>query len=182
MSIHDAMFAMVDALHQNGSDYLLVGSLAASYYGLARSTTDADFVVQLQPSQLSEVVRQMGHGYQLDPQPGFEIFTGKRVNVVHVLGTHFKIDVFPLTDDPFDQERFRRRSPRKLSGRDVFLPTAEDVLVMKIRWRRSQDLEDARYLIAVQPDRLDWSYIESWCDVHGTRTVLDEVRRSVPPI
>lgn len=155
---------------------------SAHYYGLARSTTDADFVVQLQPGQLSALVHQMGGGYQLDPQPGFEIFTGKRVSVVHVTGTHFKIDVFPLTDDPFDQERFRRRCLRKLSGREVFLPTAEDVLVMKVRWRRTQDLEDARFLIAVQPDGIDWSYIERWCDLHGTRSVLDELRRGIPPV
>jgi len=34
----------------------------------------------------------------------------------------------------------------------------------------------------IQGDRLDWPYVESWCDRHGTRALLDEIRRSVPPL
>ena len=30
--------------------------------------------------------------------------------------------------------------------------------------------------------RKNWPYIESWCDQHGTHALLDEVRRSIPPI
>jgi hypothetical protein len=29
---------------------------------------------------------------------------------------------------------------------------------------------------------LDWNYIYRWCDQHGTRDLLDELRRSLPPI
>jgi hypothetical protein len=36
--------------------------------------------------------------------------------------------------------------------------------------------------MAVQGDRLDWDYIHRWCDAHGTRALLDEVRASLPPL
>jgi hypothetical protein len=98
-----------------------------------------------------------------------------------VLETELKIDVFPLTMDPFDQERFARRLLVQLYGRPAFVPTAEDVIVMKVRWRRPLDLEDARYVIALHAQLIDWAYIERWCDTHGTRQILDEVRRSIPP-
>ena len=68
--------------------------------------------------------------------------------------------------------------------RDVFVPTVEDVIITKLRWshagRRRKDLEDVENVIAVQGDRIDWDYVTSWCDRHGTRELLDSVRMSVP--
>jgi hypothetical protein len=48
--------------------------------------------------------------------------------------------------------------------------------------RRSKDRDDARDVIAVQGDRIDWEYVYSWCEQHGTRGLLDEIRQSIPPI
>jgi hypothetical protein len=179
MSIFDATLALVDELNTLATDYLLVGSLAASFYGLSRATTDADFVLEMGQCKLSEIVARMGPKYRLDPQPGFEIFTGKRVDVIQVVGTPFKIDVFPLSDDAFDQERFQRRIRAHWHDRDIFLPTAEDVVIMKLRWHRALDLEDAKYVIRLQMNSLDWQYIERWCDVHGTRQLLEEARETI---
>ena len=176
MSIYQATFALIDAAQELHIDYLLVGSLAAGYYGLSRSTVDADFVVQLGPQKLSEVVRRMGAAYRLSPQSGFEIFTNKRIDEIQVVGTIFKIDVFPLTGDPFDQERFRRRREVGLQGRQVFLPTAEDVVVAKVRWSRVKDLEDAKDVLNMQAKTLDWLYVERWCDLHATRQSLEKLR------
>ena len=29
---------------------------------------------------------------------------------------------------------------------------------------------------------IDWAYVHSWCERHGTRAALDDVRRSIAPI
>jgi hypothetical protein len=29
----------------------------------------------------------------------------------------------------------------------------------------------------VRASKLDWPYVESWCDRHGTRALLERVRR-----
>jgi hypothetical protein len=83
-------------------------------------------------------------------------------------------------------ERFRRRRRVSLAGREVWLPTAEDAIITKLRWsllaNRSKDRIDVRDVIAVQFDRIDWDYVNAWCDQHGTRALLDEIRRSIPPI
>ena len=66
------------------------------------------------------------------------------------------------------------------------MPTAEDVIITKLRWfakvRRNKDWDDARDVIAVQGDALDWDYIHSWCDKHGTRQILGEIQKSIPPL
>ena len=43
--------------------------------------------------------------------------------------------------------------------RDVYLPTAEDVIVMKLRWCRGKDRDDVAIVLAVQGDGLDFDYI-----------------------
>jgi hypothetical protein len=34
----------------------------------------------------------------------------------------------------------------------------------------------------VKGDRIDWGYVNGWCDRLGRRAVLDEIRRSIPPL
>ena len=66
------------------------------------------------------------------------------------------------------------------------LTTAEDVIVTKVRWaataRRTKDREDAKEVIAVQGERIDWDYVNAWCDRHSSRAALDEIRASIPPL
>src|SRR5207244_2201955 len=113
---------------------------------------------------------------RLDPQMTFETVTMTRRHVMEVVGIPFKIEIFHLSDDPHDQERFRRRRRVKLFNREINLPTAEDVIITKLRWaaqsRRSKDADDIRDVIAVQAGRLDWDYIHAWCDQHGTRALF----------
>jgi hypothetical protein len=99
-----------------------------------------------------------------------------------VAGTLFKVEVFRLSGDAHDQERFRRRQLAELDGHKVFFPTAEDVIVWKLRWARSKDKDDVRSVISVQRGKLDWGYIEAWCDRHNTRARLEEIRRTVPDV
>ena len=92
------------------------------------------------------------------------------------------MEFFLLSDDPHYQERFRWRVSHPLLGRNVWFPTPEDVVITKLRWGRPKDGDDVRDVIAVQADNLDWGYIHSWCDRHGTRALLEQIRASIPPI
>jgi hypothetical protein len=64
----EAVVAVIDALHQSQVDYMLVGSLASNLYGIARSTNDADFVLQLGDMPLQHVTRHLGPQFRLDPK------------------------------------------------------------------------------------------------------------------
>jgi hypothetical protein len=151
-----------------------------------RSTKDADFVVDLGDASIARVGRLLPSTIRIDPQMSFETATMTRRFVATVEGSPFRIEFFLLSDDDHDRERFRRRRPSPFLGRTVFLPTAEDVVITKLRWysvlARAKDRDDARDVLAVQADALDWDYIDSWCDRHGTRALLDEIRRSIPPL
>ena len=186
MTSDEAALAVIDALETLEIPYLLVGSFSSNYYGVARSTKDADFVVQLGSQSIRVITDRLGPQFRLDPQMSFETVTMTNRHIIDVVGIPFRIDLFHLSDDAHDQERFRRRRRIRLLDRHVSLPTAEDVIITKLRWipqaKRTKDWDDVRDVVAVQGDHLDWHYIYSWCDQHSTRAVLDEIRRSIPPI
>jgi hypothetical protein len=58
------------------------------------------------------------------------------------------------------------------------------VIVTKLRWAqnaaRGKDRDDVKDVIVVQGDAIEWDYVHHWCNVHGTRALLDEIRASIP--
>lgn len=185
MTSEDATVAVIDALDALAVPYMVVGSLANNVYGVPRSSQDADFVVQLGAVSMMQVAQRLGPAFRLDPQKSETVTATTRYSL-QLRGSPFSVELFVLSADPHDQARFARRVRLGILGRDVFLPTAEDVVITKLRWwlhaRRTKDFDDVRNVVAVQGDRLDWNYVHGWCDAQGTRLPLEQVRRSIPPI
>ena len=186
MSAEAMMLAVAAVLEQLGVPYMVVGSFSSNVYGIPRSTHDADFVVQFERVGVDAVLNALGAGYELDPQMSFETITATTRYRVRHRATAFTIELFLLSDDPHDRERFarRRRMPME-GGGQAFVPSPEDVVVTKLRWsrqgQRQKDLDDVQSVLAVQRDVLDWDYVHRWCDAHGTRDLLDKIRASLPP-
>ncbi|MGA2443603.1 MAG: hypothetical protein ABSH08_21835 [Tepidisphaeraceae bacterium] len=174
---------VIDALEELGIPYLLVGSFSSNAYGVARNTHDADFVVQLGAIPISNLVAKLGADFQLIPQMSFETITATTRHVLEVPAEDFKVELFLLSNDPHDRARFERRRRLEVLGGPAYLPSPEDVVITKLRWsrhgNRQKDLSDARDVIAVSGPQLDWAYVERWCDEHGTRKLLDDLRRSI---
>jgi hypothetical protein len=188
MTGEQATATVVDALNSLGLPFMLVGSFSTNRYGIPRSTRDADFVLELGSFSIVQLARQLGPDFKLDPQMSFETVTGTLRYEMRLAEVPFRIEFFLLSRDPHDQERFRRRKQVSFLGRPAWFPTVEDVIITKLRWsllgNRPKDREDVRDVIAVQgaEGRIDWDYVHDWCDRHGTRALLEEVRRSIPPI
>jgi hypothetical protein len=179
MTVNESVTVRVaDALEGCHIPYFLSGSFASNYYGIPRSTKDADFVVQLQVAVGSDFARQLGDDFMLDPQLSFETNTGTYRQVIHCKKKTFKVELFVLSPDPHDQARFQRRRAVPLFERRLWLPSAEDVIVTKLRWARGKDKEDVRDVMAVQGPALDWGYIRDWCGRHGTISLMAEIRKT----
>jgi hypothetical protein len=161
--------------------FLLTGSFASNYYGIPRSTNDADFVLQAEHAVGPELAKRLGEDFILDSQLTFETNTGTLRQGLRHKTKAFKVELFLLSKDAHDQSRFQRRRAVQLHDRRVWLPSPEDVVVTKLRWARGKDKEDVRDVLAVQGDRLDWGYIQLWCGQHGTLGLLNEIKSSVPP-
>lgn len=179
MTTGDVMLLVVDALNREKIPAMLVGSFSSNYYGIPRSTEDVDFVIQMESNLTADFARILGERFEAEPQLSFETKTGTQKQEFKVKDTEFKLELFRLSDDPFDQQRFKTRKLVKVAGREVWFPRAEDVIVMKLRWCRTKDKADVKDVMFVQRERLDWNYIENWCRQHGTLAQFQELRSSI---
>ena len=103
------------------------------------------------------------------------------------LETFDKVDFWPLTVDPWDQERFSRRAREHVLGLDLPLPTPEDTILSKLRWSRlaggsERQMIDALRVYEVQYAHLDFAYLERWAEYLHVSDLLAELReRAAPP-
>ena len=150
MTNDEATITVVSALEAANLPDMVVGSLSSNAYGVIRATKDADLVVIAKGRELLPMIRSLGPEFRMDPQLSLESVTGTTRSIVELPANGFSIELFRLSNDPHDQERFRRRRrvmhPQLL--RETFIPTPEDVIVTKLRWAliagRGKDRDDVR--------------------------------------
>ena len=150
------------------------------YYSAARSTVDADFVIDFGDMSIFDAVRLLGPEFRLDPQITFETAMGTTRHIVDVVGTPYKIELFHLGTDPHDRSRFERRREVVIQEHKVFIPSPEDVVITKLRWLRAKDINDIQDVLAMQGARFDWDYVNKWCDEHQSRDALQEILAKIP--
>lgn len=187
MTVEELAAAVVDACALEAVDHMVTGAFATSVYGIPRSTKDVDVVLSLKSGDaISRVATTLASVVEFDPQIQFDTLTwGRRLVGVTRQSPPLKVELFELFDDPFVLSQFARKRQlfSKQINRSTWLPTPEDVVVQKLRWGRSKDLDDARDVLAVQgTESLDMAYIESWCAQHGTTDRLKSALAGIPPL
>lgn len=179
MTAVECVNAFVAALDRAGIPFMVVGSFSSNVYGIPRSTKDADFVIEAGGEAISLLAKEVAKDFALDPQSSFETVTGTTAYRFTHRVSAFVIEVFLLSADPHDVTRFARRVSGMLEGYSVRVPTAEDVVVTKLRWsrqgNRQKDIDDVRGILAVQANQLDLQYIRQWTERHGTRALFDRL-------
>lgn len=177
----DALLALTRVLDEVEAPYMVVGSYSSNFYGVPRSTKDADLVLHLPSSGWAKLPAILPESITTEDQMGFEMVTSTRKELLHVKDSLFQIELFHLSEDAHDRSRFsRRRYVEVFPASSVWLPSAEDVVIQKLRWskraKRAKDFADAVSVMAVQGNTLDWPYIEKWCAEHGTLDVFVEAK------
>jgi hypothetical protein len=179
LSPTDLTFQISSALDQAGAAYVLGNPFSSSFYGHPSSTMSADVTLDTTSKHLSGIFEELGTNFCVEPSERFDTIGCASRHVVHHLPSSFKIHLLPLSDDAHDRERFRRRRRVDFEGRRAWLPSAEDVVITKLRWsrggRRAKDVEDVTKILAVRGASLDHAYIRQWADRHGTRELFDRM-------
>lgn len=178
----EALISLIVALEEARLSYMIVGSFSSNFYGIPRSTMDADLVVSLEHADWARLSCVLPSHLRLEPQSSFEMITSTRKDLIKVKDSPFEIELFHLSDDAHDTARFERRQKVEIApGVNACLPTAEDVIVQKLRWcrsaKRAKDFADVVAVLQVQGgSNLDWHYIENWCTEHQTLELLAEAK------
>lgn len=92
-----------------------------------------------------------------------------------------KVDFWILTESDFDRSRLARVRNEQLFGREVALPSPEDVILSKLRWAKDsggseKQFQDALRIYEVQEAALDNEYLGLWAERLGVVDLLDAIR------
>jgi hypothetical protein len=183
MSSEEISLKVVEILNEHRVPYMVVGSLSTNFHSIIRSTKDADIVVQSDLANTARLIAREFNALRLDPQLGFESVTATTKIMLRADAEDFVIELFGLSNDPHDQERFQRRKCVDWLGRPTWIASAEDAVITKLRWAqtagREKDFVDARNVVAAMGNAIDWPYVENWCDRHGSRRLLEKIRNEL---
>ena len=178
----DETFARtVEVLESTSVPYMVVGSVAAAYHGMARSTQDLDMVVELGRPEVDGVVAafQAADFYVAEAAAASAVRTGGMFNVVDNR-TSWKVDLVIRKNRPFSESEFARRIRGRVLDVDAWIASAEDMILAKLEWGRRGESErqrrDAAGIVAMQGGDLELAYIEHWADELGVTAEWATIR------
>lgn len=171
----------IDILEKIGIDYMLTGAIAVNFYGKPRLTHDIDIVVPIQKGEIEKLVRGAGDEFWFDKERTKRITKKGGISRLLHLKTGIKIDLWPLTQDSYDQVRFKRRVREKILERKTWLISPEDLIVTKLVWFKKSGIdkyfEDAKGICQIQKGRLDEEYLQKWAKKQKVGKLLEKLEK-----
>jgi hypothetical protein len=177
MTEHELLADVLRRLNQLKLAYMLTGSMASNYWGIPRTTHDLDFVVQIPPSVIADLVQVFSSDYYIDEPAVRDAYRAPWQFNVLDLRSALKVDFWLLKTDPFEREMFSRRMAITLFSLAAWIATPEDVILHKLYWNHlspsDRQLNDAAGVVAVQEDRLDREYLQHWAKAMDVSQTLE---------
>ncbi len=176
---------LVRVLDDLGIVYAIGGSMASSVYGTPRFTQDADIAVRPFSSVAGRFYDLIKDEFYISEEAMRQALSScGSFNVIH-FATSFKIDIFVQGPSGFEQRLLARRRKARLSDtsrRELNVVSAEDVVLLKLRWFRAtagtsqRQWDDVLGVLAVQSEALDFQYLTDSARELGLEDLLDRAR------
>jgi len=155
----------VEILDAENIRYAITGSVASSVHGEPCVSQDVDLILQASEEKAAAIARRLPARFY--GEEDMLVDAARRLSLTNLVDnrTGLKVDLsFVPTDGYLDEVLGRCVESRIGSAGPVFrFATAEDVILMKLLWRkdtRSQkQWENALGVVRVQGARLDWKYL-----------------------
>lgn len=177
------------ALEHLNIPYVLVGSFASSMHGMYRSTADINILADIKVFQVHPLFEVLKEAFYVDEHAMRDAVAQRRSFKAIHFDSVFKVDVFVPKDDEFARAQLDRRQLRKISPdteEAVFVATAEDTILAKLRWYQAGEetsitqWNDVVGIIGTSRDTLNLDYLTDWSEKLGLtellQKALDEVR------
>jgi len=148
--------------------YMLVGSVASSLRGIARSTIDADVILDLQRDQLQELVSRLESQFYISAEAASEAIRRRSMFNVIQFSSGFKVDLYVLGTAEFERHEFSRRQSMEAEGHSIWVATPEDLILSKLQWYEmgqrisERQWRDVAGLVEIHGEQLDHAYLDKW--------------------
>ena len=182
----EVLLQIARTLEELNIAYVVVGSFASAVRGRPRATNDVDIVAAIEPAHADAFVAALKNDFYVDDSVVRRAVWGRRsFNVIHFDST-FKVDFFVASNDEFSQQELARGQLESVSSdetRQVYVATAEDTVLAKLRWFQKggavseRQWSDVLGIAQVQGERLDLDYLREWADRMGVRDLLEQLLR-----
>jgi hypothetical protein len=163
--------------------YVLVGSLASSIHGMYRSTADIDIVADVQSEQVIPLLAALDDQFYVDEHAVRVAISQKQsFHAIH-FDSVFKVDIFIPKTDAFSRKQIERRELRRLTPdveQKIYVATAEDTILAKLRWYQAggrvsnAQWTDVVGIIGAASAKLDLQYLREWAQTLELTDLLDK--------
>ena len=157
--------------------YCLVGALAVNASGRIRTTQDIDLLVMSRGTEHTDLI---GSLVSQSFEPDTEWLERNRMAKDRVLRLRhptypgISLDLL-FSADAQEESALSRRQNLRLFDISLWVCSAEDLILMKLKASRPHDFEDALGIIKNPHLRLDLTYLWNWADRLGLHGELDYV-------
>ncbi len=171
--------SVVENLQQAGIDYVICGSIAASFYGVERSTQDADIIIDPTEEQLTNFLKLLGDAYYVSSDAVLEALKQSTMfNIIDVENA-WKADLIIRKKTDFHTEEFQRKRKEKLLGKDLYILSPEDTILSKLEWAKNshseQQFRDAFEVAVIQWRNLEMEYLRKWAEQLHLKSSLEQL-------
>ena len=142
-------------------EYFAYGGVVVAVWGAPRETVDVDAVVCVTDEDLEGLLPALakaGFAYPEEVRHTFPVDGWLRADFQ---GRHADI---ALGRTPFDESALKRRRRVKLFGKEIWVASAEDLILYKLVAHRYKDLGDAESVLVRMHGQLDLGYLRKWAD------------------
>lgn len=168
--------------------YVLIGSLASSMHGMYRSTADIDLLADIKSEQVRPLLNALKESFYVDELAMRQAIEQRRsFNAIH-FDSVFKVDIFIAKADDFARKQLDRRQLRQIApdiDQFIYVATAEDTVLAKLRWyRQGNEVSNTQWsdvlgVLGATSGALDVDYLREWADKLGVSDLLGKAVSSV---
>jgi hypothetical protein len=156
--LEQTLIRIVEFLETRKILYMVIGGFANLYWGRPRLTQDIDVTVQVEESDLPDLLRDLQSAYQvLAPSP---LDFARATRVLPVRDSNgVRIDLV-LATIPYEMEAISRSVAIQVGTQTARICSAEDLILHKLASDRARDWEDVEGVILRQGPKLDREYLD----------------------
>lgn len=145
--------------------FVLIGAFALAVWGVIRATKDIDFLADISQDKMNLIeqrfkkagfITKFTKGDLNDPIAGV-------LKIIYKLNKKEEVIDIILGIKGAPKDVYKRAKNIVIMGNEIPVVSPEDLVVLKLFANSPLDIEDARKIISILNDRIDYPYIEEIC-------------------